>query len=149
MAEGVISQVAGEAVKGICRNILQAAKRIIKFESIVKDLRATIESLAPRINRIAQLKEKHQYLEDEICKLMLQLNQAEELINRCARDVAWWNYCKKYRYSKKLLELDASLSKSLMDLPLLIWEDTAQILDEIIKLNEKLDRIVHEKECLW
>ncbi|KAJ4714951.1 RPW8.2-like protein [Melia azedarach] len=142
MAEGLIPQaLLGAAVDRIYRAIFQAFKRVVKFESIIEGLRTTVSSVTSEIDRISQL-ESHTFLQDQICKLMLLLKQAEELINICSK-IARWNYYKKYRYSKKLLELDASLSRLSMDLPPPVL---LQILDKIMQQNQILDRMLHDRD---
>ncbi|KAL5821582.1 hypothetical protein ACOSQ3_023464 [Xanthoceras sorbifolium] len=146
MAENIIPEaIAGIAVEGISRAILQAVKTVIKFESILENLTLTVQSLRQNINGITQLKKSDELL-DQIRRLVLLLEQAEELINRCSR-ISGWNYFKKYKYSKKLIELDASLRGVSMDLLAPIWMNILGIQDEIIKLNQRLEIILHERNA--
>lgn len=137
--------VVGVAVEGALKKLVQAIKIVIRFESILQRLKGTVLALSLHINKIAELKVS-EALQDQIIRLVLLLEEAEELIKKCSK-IAWWNYCKKYRYSKKLIELDASLNKASTGLIPAVWENIFRIQEEINELNQKLERIMHEKSA--
>ncbi|KAI9165706.1 hypothetical protein LWI28_019117 [Acer negundo] len=139
-----------EAVTGIVveisRSILKAVKIVIKFESTLENLRRNNKSLSQNINGITQLQESADELPDQINRLVLLLKEAEELIEKCSR-ITWWNYFKKYRYAKRLIELDASLSGASMDFLAPIFVNTLQIQNEIVKLSKRLESVLHERNA--
>ncbi|KAK1587862.1 hypothetical protein Q3G72_017589 [Acer saccharum] len=136
--------VAGIVVEGISRSILKAVKTVIKFESTLENLRRNVQSLNQSINRILQ--ESADELPDQINRLVLLLKEAEELIKKCSR-IAWWNYFKKYRYAKRLIELDASLNGASMDFLAPIWVNILQIQNEIVKLSKSLESVLHDRNA--
>ncbi|KAK0605490.1 hypothetical protein LWI29_027381 [Acer saccharum] len=139
-----LKTVAGIVVEGISRSILKAVKTVIKFESTLENLRRNVQSLNQSINRILQ--ESADELPDQINRLVLLLKEAEELIKKCSR-IAWWNYFKKYRYAKRLIELDASLSGASMDFLAPIWVNILQIQNEIVKLSKSLESVLHDRNA--
>ncbi|KAK3222861.1 hypothetical protein Dsin_009886 [Dipteronia sinensis] len=133
-------------MEGISRSILKEVKTVIKFESILENLRRNVQSLSHNINRITQLQESADELQDQIGRLVLLLKEAKDLIEKCSR-IAWWNYFKKYRYAKRLIELDASLSGASMDFLAPIWVNILQIQNEIVKLSKRLETVLHERNA--
>ncbi|KAK2657397.1 hypothetical protein Ddye_010449 [Dipteronia dyeriana] len=121
-------------------------KTVIKFKPILENLRRNVQSLSQNIKRITQLQESADELQNQIGRLVLLLKEAEELIEKCSR-IAWWNYFKKYRYSKKLIELDASLSGASKDFLAPICVDILLIRNEIVKLSRGLESVLHERNA--
>lgn len=104
--------------------------------------------MSPKIKSIERLKESNNIPTDEIQKLKLQLQKAEEIVNRCSK-IAWWNYCKKHKYSKMLVELDVSLRKIFgNEVQVEIWEDVMMLMVEIKEGNKKLDDLFKRNGCI-
>ncbi|KAL5557121.1 hypothetical protein UlMin_039357 [Ulmus minor] len=135
--EGV---VLGAALGVACEMLLQAVTsadhRACMFDSVLSNLESTVRRLKPRINKIDQLNQKlNDFSENEILEV---LKKAEELVRKCS-DVACWNYLKKYKYSKKLVQLDALLRK-LIEIDLQV--DQTIVMMEVFVEVEKLKRLV-------
>lgn len=138
----------GEAVIGTAaKGVLHVTGRVFKFKTILKHLETTIVSANSTINEIYHLdQDRENALMDELHKLIQELIKAKQLVGKCSK-VSWWNYYKKYRYSKKLLELEGSLCslQIQMDSQIKNFKNVQRILDEIGVLNRRLDQMVPEQ----
>jgi|UniRef100_A0A2N9FMX1 uncharacterized membrane protein YccC len=140
-----VSACLGEAVfGGLLHVAIRAINRALKFKSILTHLETTIFSVTSTINDINQLdgqeaQDLENALMDELHKLIQELMKAKQLVRRCS-EVAWWNYYKKYRYSKKLVEFDASLRGLQIKMDSLSKDikNVKRILDEIEALNRRV-----------
>ena len=145
-AELVGGVLLGEGVRQCVKTVTRTKNRALKFQAILKNLENTINSLNPKLKEINQLIETSDdncLLDDGIKNLIVISNQAKALIAQCSR-IAWWNYCKKIRYSKRLLQLDESLRK-IVDFDLQveqtlimrrIWEETRAMSKRLEELEE-------------
>nr|XP_023929192.1 uncharacterized protein LOC112040537 [Quercus suber]POE89726.1 hypothetical protein CFP56_49498 [Quercus suber] len=137
----------GEAVIGTAaQGVLHVTGRAFKFKSILKHLETTIVSANSTINEIYHLdQDPENALMDELHMLIQELIKAKQLVGKCSK-ISWWNY-KKYRYSKKLLELDGSLCslQIQMDSQIKNFKNVQRILGEIGALNRRLDQMVPEQ----
>ncbi|KAL4644920.1 hypothetical protein ACB092_02G199000 [Castanea dentata] len=140
-----VTACIGEAVIGnAAQGVLHVTGRAFKFKSILKNLETTIVSANSTINEIYHLdQEPENALMDELHMLIQELIKAKQLVGKCSK-VSWWNYYKKYRYSKKLLELDGSLCslQIQMDSQIKNFKNVQRILDEIRALNRRLDQMI-------
>ncbi|GMJ07970.1 hypothetical protein HRI_004466200 [Hibiscus trionum] len=100
--------VLGTAVQQLVRLIEQQTEADSRFESILNNLKSTLESAYPKICEIYELRESNDLPTDELQRLLELMNQATETIHQYYR-VTCWNYCKKRKYMKELLRIDASL----------------------------------------
>ncbi|XVF61880.1 hypothetical protein PTKIN_Ptkin08bG0169900 [Pterospermum kingtungense] len=103
-----LEMVIGTAIQQLLRVIQQERRANFRFESILNDLKSTLESAFPKVNEICELRESNGLPNDELHRLLEQLNQAKETIDKCS-EVACWNSCKKRKYIKQLLRLDVCL----------------------------------------
>ncbi|KAK9289877.1 hypothetical protein L1049_008811 [Liquidambar formosana] len=143
MSGGVIEGAALGAVAGeLLKAVLEAKNQTLKFKPILRKLESTLKSLIPKIEEIEKLNQNLDFLQkDDIGEFAKLLRQGEELVRRCL-EVAWWNCCKKYRYSDKLVELDASLREfAALNLQVNMSKDIKILLLGIKQLNERLDRM--------
>ena len=135
----------GEAVIGnAAQGALHVTGRAFKFKSILKHLETSIVSAINEVYHLDQ--DPENVLMDELHMLIQELIKAKQLVGKCSK-VSWWNYYKKYRYSKKLLELDGSLCslQIQMDSQIKNFKNVQRILDEIGALNRRLDQMVPEQ----
>ncbi|KAL5557124.1 hypothetical protein UlMin_039360 [Ulmus minor] len=134
--EVLLDAALGIACEQLLQSITSAEHRACMFDSVLSNLESTVRRLRPRINKIDKLNQKLDYFsENEILEV---LKKAEELVRK-GSDVAWWNYLKKYKYSKKLLQLDALLRK-LIEIDLQV--DQIIVMMEVSVEVEELKRLV-------
>ncbi|KAK9285083.1 hypothetical protein L1049_024268 [Liquidambar formosana] len=134
----------GAAAGELLRAVLRAIDTTSKFKSILKRLESIINSLILKINQIKRLIEEYSCDDlpnNNISELILLLQNGKKLVHECS-EVACWNYCKKHQYSKKLVELDASLFRLYqIDLPVeQLVRGIKLILVDIKALNKRFDR---------
>ncbi|KAL5557122.1 hypothetical protein UlMin_039358 [Ulmus minor] len=119
--EGVVLGAAlGVACEMLLQAVTSAEHRACMFDSVLSNLEST------RLNYFS---------ENEILEV---LKKAEELVRKCS-GVAWWNYLKKYKYSKKLVQLDALLRR-LIEIDLQV--DQTIVMMEVSVEVEELKKLV-------
>ncbi|KAG7990051.1 hypothetical protein I3843_02G006800 [Carya illinoinensis] len=108
----------GVVATNLLNTVREAKNKAINFKAILADLETTIIKLVPKVSSIEQLSEEYGDLpKAEIQQLKLELGRATQLVSKC-KEIAWWNYCNKYRYSYKLRQLRATLRRLIeMELP--------------------------------
>ncbi|XVF15613.1 hypothetical protein REPUB_Repub09cG0169300 [Reevesia pubescens] len=118
------------AVNSLLQTILGVIKRVKKFEPVLNHLKDTVQWITPRIKEISRSTDSK-----EIERLLNQLNQARESVEKCS-EVSSWNYYKKYKLAKELFELDNSIRTTLeVFFPVMILQDTRRILDSVNELK--------------
>ncbi|KAF5451355.1 hypothetical protein F2P56_026470 [Juglans regia] len=132
MEVSILEATPGVVATNLLKIVTEAKNKAVNFKAILADLETTIINLVPKVSRIERLSEELGDLpKDEILKLKLELWRATQLVSKC-KEIAWWNYCNKYRYSNKLLQLHATLRRLIeMELPVGHAEDHKQILIEL------------------
>lgn len=137
MAEMVLLEVAlTVACDGLLQAIAEAEDGVCMFDSVLTELETTVNRLKPKVNEIDRLnRKKGNSSIDEIREF---LTRAEQLVKKCS-EVAWWNMLKKYKYSKKLMQLNASLRR-LIEIDLQFDQVIATM--EISVQMEELKRLV-------
>ncbi|XVF61882.1 hypothetical protein PTKIN_Ptkin08bG0170100 [Pterospermum kingtungense] len=141
--------VLGTAIEQLLRVIEQEREADFRYESILNGLKSTLESAFPKISEIYQLRESNGLQNDELHGLLEQLEQAKETVNKCSQ-VACWNNCKKRKYLKQLLKLDADLRKFfLIDLPIDHYKNITLIQVQLKNLAQILERLVTGKSRIY
>lgn len=109
MAELVILEtVLGVAFNKLVEAVDHVEQGLCMSDSALVDLKCTVDRLKPKIDEIVLLNQRLENSSDEeIRELVL---KAEQIVRKCS-EVAWWNYWRKYMYSKKLRRLDLSLRR--------------------------------------
>ncbi|XP_042962258.1 uncharacterized protein LOC122296546 [Carya illinoinensis] len=128
----ILELTLGVVATNLLNTVREAKNKAINFKAVLADLETTIIKLVPKVSRIEQLSEELGDLpKAEIQQLKLELGRATQLVSKC-KEIAWWNYCNKYRYSNKLHQLRATLRRLIeMELPVGHAEDHMQILTEL------------------
>ncbi|POO02729.1 Powdery mildew resistance protein, RPW8 domain containing protein [Trema orientale] len=136
MAEIVLEAALGVACESLLKAIRQAERGVCMFDSDLTELDITVEHLKPKVDEIDRLRKKiGDSSNNEMCEF---LRGAEQLVKTCS-EVAWWNFLKKCKYSKKLKQLNASLRR-LIEIDLQF--DLAIGIVEISVQMEELRRLV-------
>ncbi|WRX08548.1 Reticulon - like 1 [Theobroma cacao] len=118
------------AVNALLRAIAGVITTTKRFKPLLNHLNDTVNWITPRINEISRSTDSQ-----EIERLLDLLNEAKEAVDKCAR-VHSWNYYKKYKFAKELIELDNSIRTTLQVVfPVMILGDTRQILDAVDELK--------------
>ncbi|XWS45320.1 hypothetical protein CRYUN_Cryun15aG0126300 [Craigia yunnanensis] len=124
---GVALATAVNSLLSAISGVIETAKR---FKPVLNHLNDTINWITPRIKEISRSTDSQ-----EIERLLNLLNQAKETVDKCS-GVSSWNYYKKYKFAKELIELDNSIRTTLqVFFPVMILEDTTQILDSVNELK--------------
>ncbi|OMP02089.1 Reticulon [Corchorus olitorius] len=119
------------AVGGLTRAIEDVLETATRFKPVLNHLNDTISWITPRIREISRSED----FEDEIQRLLDLLNEAKRNVDKCSR-ISSWNYYKKYKMAKKLIELDNSIRTTVqLFFPVMILGDTRQILDSVDELK--------------
>ncbi|KAG2719886.1 hypothetical protein I3843_02G007000 [Carya illinoinensis] len=128
----ILEVTLGVVATNLLNTVREAKNKAINFKAILSDLETTIIKLVPKVSRIEQLSEELGDLpKAEIQQLKLELGRATQLVSKC-KEIAWWDYCNKHRYSNKLHQLRATLRRLIeMELPVGHAEDHMQILTEL------------------
>ena len=96
----------GEGFAVFHDTVKDVASKVLMFKSILKSLKATLDTIAPIVNDIERLNEHHP--EAEIQRLIEVMKKGEKLIRKCSK-VQWWDCFSKFYYSIKLCELDEAI----------------------------------------
>ncbi|XP_057975707.1 probable disease resistance protein At5g66900 [Malania oleifera] len=137
LAGAVVGAVAGELLKAL----LDAKDSAVNFKSDFKRLEYTLEYVIPLVSEIERLNDKLDRPRSETQRLIIKLEEGKEIVSKCSK-VQRWDYCRKYRYSKKILKLDQSLQR-FFNVELTVGEarDVKQLLVEMQDAIRKLDRL--------
>ncbi|KAG6725001.1 hypothetical protein I3842_02G011700 [Carya illinoinensis] len=137
----ILELTLGVVATNLLNTVREAKNKAINFKAVLADLETTIIKLVPKVSRIEQLSEELGDLpKAEIQQLKLELGRATQLVSKC-KEIAWWNYCNKYRYSNKLHQLRATLRRLIeMELPVGHAEDHMQILTELRNIRDFVER---------
>ncbi|KAG6725004.1 hypothetical protein I3842_02G012000 [Carya illinoinensis] len=140
----ILEVTLGVVATNLLNTVREAKNKAINFKAILSDLETTIIKLVPKVSRIEQLSEELGDLpKAEIQQLKLELGRATQLVSKC-KEIAWWDYCNKHRYSNKLHQLRATLRRLIeMELPVRHAEDHMQILTELRNIRYK-DLVVRD-----
>ncbi len=96
----------GEGFAVFHDTVKDVASKVLMFKSILKSLKATLDTIAPIVNDIERLNEHRP--EAEIQRLIEVMKKGEKLIRKCSK-VQWWDCFSKFYYSIKLCELDEAI----------------------------------------
>lgn len=128
MAESFVLQMALEtAIEQLVRVIKKESETDLRFESILNNLKSTLDSAYPKIKEICELRESNDLQTDELHRLLHQMKQARKNVDKHSK-VACWNCRNKGKYRRELLRVDASLRNFfLVNLPIDQYMNTTQI----------------------
>lgn len=130
------ASIAAAAAGQLSRLTLDVLDQTFQFDSVLLQLQITSKFVVARIQTISQLRDSS----DAIRRLTELLQKAEEIVRKCV-DVACWNFLKKYRYSKKLIELDESIRRFFsVELQVVLLEETTRISNQIEQLIKRMDQ---------
>ncbi|XP_022773962.1 reticulon-like protein B13 [Durio zibethinus] len=128
--DAAVGVVLGTAVNKLLGAISEVKETTKKFKPVLNHLNDTVKWITPRVKEICRSTD-----EQEIDRLLNLLNQAKETVDKCS-GVSSWNYCKKYKFAKELIELDNSIRTTLqVFFPVMILGDTRKILDAVDELK--------------
>ena len=128
--DAVVGVALGTAVHALLGAISRVIKTAERFKQILNHLDDTVNWITPRIEEISRSKNSQ-----EIKRLLNLLNQAKETVDKCS-GLSSWNYYKKFKFAKELIQLDNSIRTTLqVFFPVMILGDTRQILDGVDELK--------------
>ncbi|KAJ0096811.1 hypothetical protein Patl1_28770 [Pistacia atlantica] len=136
----VAGATLGVAFQLLCHEIKGAKAKSNKFKSILESSESTLKLLTPKTIELEKFNEElMDNSREEIHLLLGTVEKARQLVSTCL-DIPWWNKVKKYRYTKRLVQLDSSLSKLLnVEFQAAQSLDILRILAEVTEMNQKLD----------
>lgn len=150
MGDLVLGAVLGTAFTVLYAAVDQATvSKLKKFKPLLGALQSTLDSIQPLvIKQIAEYNVKLELPNDEIEKLVKQMEEGEKLVLKLSK-LRFWNRIKS-RYTDQLVELDRSLKGLLKHIVmqqardvkenLLVAKQTATQLFQFQEFNEKLLR---------
>ncbi|XP_057975719.1 probable disease resistance protein At5g66900 [Malania oleifera] len=141
MADLVAGAVVGAVVGELLKALLDAKDSAVNFKSDFERLQCTLEYVIPLVSEIERLNDELDRPRSETQRLILKLDEGKGIVRECSK-VQWWEYYRKYRYSKKILKLDQSLQR-FFNVELRVGEarDVKQLLVEMQEASRKLDRL--------
>ena len=110
----VLDAVIGKLVDELMSSVVDMKNKALKFEPTLQRLEATLQSLAPLINQIDELKKKLDRSPNETKSIIKQMKDGKELVLKCSNDdkIQWWNCCyKKAQYQEELEALDENIKR--------------------------------------
>ncbi|CAB4287486.1 unnamed protein product [Prunus armeniaca] len=142
---------AGGAVGTLFTVLYEVVKEVkdktMMFKSLLGDLKSTLDSLKPLIEDI----EKYNYLMDrpkeELENFKEKMKNGAVLVPKCST-VGRWNTYKKYKYAKKLLDLDQCLNRLLTILNVGGVRDGKETLYRVMNIEEKIDKLQIKEEVV-
>ncbi|GLU19975.1 hypothetical protein SLE2022_361950 [Rubroshorea leprosula] len=145
MATEIAVQAALAATGQLFRTISSVLDTNFRFHSVLGQLQTTLEFVIPKIHRICQLRDSSDPQNHGVHRLTELLWRVEGIVRKCSA-VTCWNFFKKYRYSKKLLKLDASLRRFFsVELQVLMLEDIANVSYQFEQLSMRVERRLEDK----
>ncbi|KAL4366876.1 hypothetical protein GQ457_05G006920 [Hibiscus cannabinus] len=119
--------ILGTVIQQLVTVIEQQTEAGFRFESILNNIKSTLQSAYPKIGEICRLRESNDLHTDELQRLSEHMNLAMQTIDKYSR-VTCWNYFKKRKYRNELLRIDASLRNFfLVNLPIDQYKNTTLI----------------------
>ncbi|XP_062156398.1 probable disease resistance protein At5g66900 [Alnus glutinosa] len=111
MAAGLIGGAAlGEAFSLLSGTVQVAVKEARMFKSILKRLKSTLDSVKPLVEEIGCLNRQVGRREEDVKRLIEEMNKGKELVLKCSK-ISWWNCRKKSQYLSKLHELKEDIDR--------------------------------------
>ncbi|XWS29373.1 hypothetical protein CRYUN_Cryun24cG0024000 [Craigia yunnanensis] len=128
--EAGVGAALGTAVNELLGAIAGVIETAGRFKQVLNHLNNTVNWITPRIEVISRSTDSQ-----EIKRFLNLLNQAKETVDKSS-GISSWNYYKKYKFAKELIELDNSIRTTLqVFFPVMILGDTRQILDSVDELK--------------
>ncbi|PRQ20669.1 putative powdery mildew resistance protein, RPW8 [Rosa chinensis] len=119
-------------------------KKMIMFKVHVRDVKLTLECLKPVIQEISEYNKllNNLPMEEELAlqDLKLQMEAGANLVRKCSK-VGAWSFCKKYKYSNQLFQLDQSLQTLLHLLEVQKTRDVQETLVSVKNIETVVQRI--------
>lgn len=142
MAELFEGSIIELLLERLLQEVVDAAKRITTFRSSLNSLKSTVFSLKAYFEEVARLNKVLHSPQQETDMFINRLREGETLVRNCSQ-VKWWNLYKKISYSKKITELENSLTRFFQ---LIVQADMVRdhkkMLIWIDEVNNKLDDLV-------
>ncbi|OMO56743.1 hypothetical protein CCACVL1_26312 [Corchorus capsularis] len=132
----------GTAIQELLNVIEREREADFRFESILRNLKSILDIAFPRISQICELRKSNGLSNDQLHKLVEQMKEAEDVLDKFSR-VACWNYCEKHKYKKELRRLNDSI-RDFFSITMQIeqYENTSRIQVQLKGLAQRLDRLI-------
>ncbi|PRQ47736.1 putative transferase, protein kinase RLK-Pelle-RLCK-VIIa-2 family [Rosa chinensis] len=149
----LVGEFLGGAALGAAFGLLfdvvkEAIDKSTTFNSLLKNIKSTLDFLKPVIEKIAEQNMELGLPEEEIRYLTQQMEEGVELVRRSSK-VCKWN-CMKYHYTDQLVELDGSLRRLLDVLKVQGVRDVKETLVLVRKNGDQLIESARDgKETLY
>ncbi|ONH96589.1 hypothetical protein PRUPE_7G138800 [Prunus persica] len=115
--------------------VIAVKKETTMFKSMLGDIKSTLDSLQPVI------KEREKYDSKEgLENFAMQMEEGVKLVYKCSK-VGVWSWCRKYRYTRKLDELDKCLQRLVEVLKVQGIRDVKETLVSLRNIETVLHRI--------
>lgn len=115
--------------------VIAVKKETTMFKSMLGDIKSTLDSLQPVI------KEREKYDSKEgLENFAMQMEEGVKLVYKCSK-VGVWSLCRKYRYTRKLDELDKCLQRLVEVLKVQGIRDVKETLVSLRNIETVLHRI--------
>ncbi|BFG30296.1 hypothetical protein CerSpe_165700 [Prunus speciosa] len=112
----------------------------MRFKSLVGDLNSSIHGMKPLIQDIEKLNNLLGQPKDELENLKEIMKEGDALVAKCST-ISRWNAYKKYKYAKKLHDLDKRLNRQLTILDEEKVRDMKEILHILKHIAEKFEKL--------
>lgn len=139
-AVGTLFTVLYEVVKDV-------KEKTMMFKSLLGDLKSTLDSLKPLIEDIEKYNNLMDRPKEELENFKEKMKNGAVLVPKCST-VSRWNTYKKYKYAKKLLDLDQCLNRLLTILNVGGVRDGKETLYRVINIEEKIDKLQIKEEVV-
>ena len=121
--------------------VLKLKDKGTSFGLTLARLRSTPEAISPLISEIEQQNNKLNQPQEEIERLVKEMEDCEILVCKCS-EIRRWNYWTKLLYENRLLTMDNALLRLFnVDLQAQIARDQKETLLEIKKLHAKVEQL--------
>ncbi|PRQ20659.1 putative powdery mildew resistance protein, RPW8 [Rosa chinensis] len=121
-------------------SVMAVMEKMIMFKDHVRDVKLTLECLKPVIHEIAEYNKVLNQPMEELQDLKAKLEEGEDLVRKCSK-VGPWSFCKRYRYTNQLDQLDISLHSLLHVLELQKTRDLRETLVTVRNIENVVRRI--------
>ncbi|KAL6273783.1 hypothetical protein ACE6H2_024475 [Prunus campanulata] len=142
---------AGGAVGALFTVLYEVVKDVkdktMMFKSLLGDLKSTLDSLKPLMEDIEKYNNLMDRPKEELENFKEKMKNGAVLVRKCST-VSRWNTYKKYKYAKKLLDLDQCLNRLLTILNVGGVRDGKETLYRVMNIEEKIDKLQIKEEVV-